>query len=136
MAPDRNRFCAILLAMGGPETSKDVPEYLYNIFSDRSIIRLPGGSLLQKPFAKMISSMRATKVEHHYEQIGGGSPLLKWTITQRDMIEKKIQEQEPDFRCFVGMRYTRPSIADAVAEAFRTGFRSICFLPLYPQFSR
>ncbi len=45
------KCCAILLAMGGPDSSAGVRRFLYNIFSDRSIIRLPGGPLLQKPFA-------------------------------------------------------------------------------------
>ena len=49
---NENKHCAILLAMGGPDSLDQVGQYLYNIFSDRSIIRLPGGRLMQKPFAR------------------------------------------------------------------------------------
>jgi len=127
--------CAILLSMGGPETTADVKKYLRNIFSDRTLIRLPGGRLLQKPFARMISSLRHKKVQHHYDLIGGGSPILKWSRDQARMIEEIVGRSEPGFRCFIGMRYFRPMIDEAVRQAVEAGFERITFLPLYPQYS-
>lgn len=128
------KYCAILLGMGGPDELKDIPEFLYNIFSDRNIINLPGGRLFQKPFAKFISRMRSSKVMEHYRLIGGGSPLLKWTEYQRQFIESELSEKMPGFKCFIGMRYFRPTIEQAISDALIEGFSGICFLPLYPQY--
>lgn len=131
-----HKHCAILLAMGGPNSLDQVGGYLYNIFSDRSIIRLPGGSLMQRPLARIISRARRKKVRQHYSRIGGGSPLLGWTNSQASHIESLIKRQYPGFRCYVGMRYSEPSIAEAVRQAYRDGFRSMVFLPMYPQYSK
>ncbi len=122
--------------MGGPENLDAVRPYLYNIFSDRTIIRLPGGAFLQKPLARIISSARAQKVQNAYREIGGGSPLAFWTESQRAQIEKQIRSYEPPFRCFVGMRYTEPDIESSIAEAIREDFGRICFMPMYPQYCR
>ncbi|TYG79675.1 hypothetical protein ES288_D02G157600v1 [Gossypium darwinii] len=47
----------LLLNLGGPETLKDVQPFLYNLFADLDIIRLPGlFKLLQRPLAKLISA--------------------------------------------------------------------------------
>ena len=69
----------VLLNMGGPDSLKAVRPFLYNLFSDRDLIQLPLGSLLQKPFARLISFFRSRKVREHYLDIGGSSPLLYWT---------------------------------------------------------
>jgi len=47
----------VLLNMGGPDSLRAVRPFLYNLFSDRDLIQLPAGALLQKPFAFMISTM-------------------------------------------------------------------------------
>jgi len=131
-----SKIAVILLAMGGPETTSDIKQYLYNIFSDRSIIKLPGGNLLQKPFARLISKMRYKKVQAHYNLIGGSSPLFKWTDSQRENIEFTLAPLIPGFKCYIGMRYFRPTIETAVENAIQDGFDNICFLPLYPQFCK
>ena len=50
----------LLLQMGGPDSLEDVPAFLYNLFSDRDIIKL-GPSFLQKPLARLIARRRAPK---------------------------------------------------------------------------
>ncbi|MGK7914147.1 MAG: ferrochelatase, partial [Prochloraceae cyanobacterium] len=67
------RVGILLLNLGGPETIEDVRPFLYNLFSDPEIIRLPIKGL-QKPLAWLISSLRAKKSQQNYLQIGGGSP--------------------------------------------------------------
>ena len=69
------KTAVLLLAMGGPESPEQVREYLIRVFSDRSLIRLPGGPLLQVPMARLIARARTSRVCRRYEQIGGGSPL-------------------------------------------------------------
>lgn len=130
------KYCVILLAMGGPDSPAGVRRFLYNIFSDRAIIRLPGGPLLQKPFAAMISALRRKKVERHYALIGESSPLWKWTETQAAHLERIMRPTEPQFRAYVGMRYYQPYIDSAIRQAVADGFRRICFVPMYPQYCR
>ena len=131
----KNKLAVILLAMGGPESISDIPEYLYNIFSDRAIIRLPGGAICQKPFARLISRLRAKNVAHHYEQIGGGSPLLRWTQAQARNIGDQLQRDYDDVTCYIGMRYFRPGIKSAIDSAVSDGYKELCFVPMYPQYS-
>ncbi|MCK4632321.1 MAG: ferrochelatase, partial [candidate division Zixibacteria bacterium] len=126
----------ILLAMGGPNSPDDVRRYLLSIFSDRSIIRLPGGRLGQTLLARLISSRRSAKVRRHYGMIGGDSPLLKWTQTQAANIEQTLRNDFPGTRCLVGMRYFDPDISSAIEQALSEGYRRLCFLPMYPQYSR
>jgi protoporphyrin/coproporphyrin ferrochelatase len=131
-----DKTCAILLAMGGPDSLNGVRQYLYNIFSDRSIIQLPGGAILQKPFAKMISSLRYKRVQHHYSLIGGSSPLLKWTEAQARHLESILRPSLPDFRAYVGMRYYTPFTDEAVVQAYADGYRRMMFIPMYPQYCK
>ncbi|MBT8361151.1 MAG: ferrochelatase, partial [Deltaproteobacteria bacterium] len=72
----------VLLNMGGPSRLEDVRPFLYNIFSDREIIRL-GPALLQKPLAWLIARKRAPKSRLLYEKIGGGSPIAAITYKQQ-----------------------------------------------------
>lgn len=136
MPSANDKGCVILLAMGGPDSTAGVRQYLYNIFSDRAIIRLPGGPLLQKPFASMISRLRRKKVEHHYELIGGSSPLLRWTEAQKGHLERIMQAEQPGFRAHVGMRYYHPYTDAAIRHAYADGYRRFCFIPMYPQYCK
>lgn len=63
----------LLLNLGGPESMKDVEGFLFNLFADPDIIRLPSFiSLLQKPIAYFIAKRRAPKSSEAYQSIGGG----------------------------------------------------------------
>jgi ferrochelatase len=130
------KCCVVLLGMGGPDSLAEVRPYLANIFSDRSIIRLPGGPLLQKALAKMIAQYRQAKVKNHYRLIGGKSPLLDWANAQKLHVERLLQTRNSESTCVVGMRYFRPFIGEAIAGAYRLGYRHFCFFPMYPQYCR
>jgi ferrochelatase len=80
------RVGVLLLNLGGPEKLEDVRPFLFNLFSDPEIIRLPF-PWLQKPLAWLISTLREKKSQANYEQIGGGSPLLKITEAQGEALE-------------------------------------------------
>ena len=53
------RVGVLLLNLGGPERIQDVGPFLYNLFADPEIIRLPIPAL-QKPLAWLISTLRST----------------------------------------------------------------------------
>ncbi|XP_066397235.1 ferrochelatase-1, chloroplastic-like isoform X1 [Miscanthus floridulus] len=83
----------LLLNLGGPETLDDVQPFLFNLFADPDIIRLPRlFRFLQRPLAKLIYTFRASKSKEGYASIGGGSPLRKITDEQikKDKISKLV----------------------------------------------
>jgi hypothetical protein len=55
------RVGVLLLNLGGPEKLEDVRPFLFNLFADPEIIRLPF-PWLQKPLAWLISTLRAKKI--------------------------------------------------------------------------
>ena len=69
--PNCKKTALILLNMGGPDSLEAVEPFLYNLFSDRELIQLPAGALLQKPFAKIISHFRAKHVVENYRMTRG-----------------------------------------------------------------
>ena len=74
----------LLLNLGGPEKLDDVQPFLYNLFADPDIIRLPPAlQFLQSPLAALLSNSRAPKSREAYESIGGGSPLRRITARGR-----------------------------------------------------
>lgn len=128
------RVGVLLLNLGGPDKLEDVRPFLYNLFSDPEIIRLPV-SWLQKPLAWLISSLRTQKSQENYEQIGGGSPLRRITEEQARALEATLQQRGHDTRVYVGMRYWHPFTEEAIAKIERDRVERLVVLPLYPQFS-
>ena len=131
------RVGILLLNLGGPETIEDVRPFLYNLFSDPEIIRLPIKGL-QKPLAWLISSLRAKKSQQNYLQIGGGSPLRKITEAQAQALEEQLSvigQQAQEAKVYVGMRYWHPFTEEAIEQVKRDRVSNLVILPLYPQFS-
>ncbi|XP_057429869.1 ferrochelatase-1, chloroplastic/mitochondrial-like [Lotus japonicus] len=126
----------LLLNLGGPETLHDVQPFLFNLFADPDIIRLPRlFRFLQRPLAKLISTLRAPKSKEAYASIGGGSPLRKITNDQALAIKKALEAKGLSSSVYVGMRYWYPFTEDAVQQIKRDGITRLVVLPLYPQFS-
>jgi ferrochelatase len=128
------RVGVLLLNLGGPEQLQDVRPFLFNLFSDPEIIRLPF-PWLQKPLAWLISRLRSEKSKKNYEQIGGGSPLRRITEAQGKALEKKLAEIGQDAQIYIGMRYWHPFIEEAINHIKRDSIERLVIFPLYPQFS-
>src|SRR6516165_2122087 len=124
------RTAVVLMNLGGPDRLEDVQPFLFNLFSDPAIIRLP--AFLRLPLAKVISSRRARVARSIYSRLGGGSPLLTNTEAQARALEYTLG---PDHRCFVAMRYWHPSSVETAREVAEWAPEKIVCLPLYPQFS-
>ena len=150
----------LLLNLGGPDSLQAVKPFLYNLFSDRQIIKL-GPEFLQKPIAWLISTTRHKKTEGFYSLIGGKSPILDITNAQakaleaalntrdegrgtRDEIVRRLSEQSErssiipsalHFKVCVGMRYWHPLIEEVIPEIHNAGIRKLIVLSLYPQYS-
>ncbi|MEB3294677.1 MAG: ferrochelatase [Synechococcales bacterium] len=128
------RIGVLLLNLGGPDRLEDVRPFLYNLFSDPEIIRLPF-PWLQSPLAWMISTLRGGKSQENYKKIGGGSPLRRITEAQAIALETNLQQQGVDATIYIGMRYWHPFTEEAIARIKRDRPEKLVILPLYPQFS-
>eukprot|EP00898_Chlorokybus_atmophyticus_P005988 jgi/Chlat1/6390/Chrsp44S05761 len=132
-----SRVGVLLLNLGGPETLQDVQPFLFNLFADPDIIRLPKAlSWLQKPLAALISTLRAPKSKEGYAAIGGGSPLRRITEEQGVALARSLQALGlKDVKTYVGMRYWHPFTEEAITKIKQDGVTRLVVLPLYPQFS-
>lgn len=152
----------LLLNLGGPDSLKAVKPFLYNLFSDREIIRL-GPSFMQKPLAAIISNLRSSKTCRMYGLIGGKSPILDITKAQAKELEKALNKRSevighrlevknpspltphllpitsyplPSFKVYIGMRYWHPFIKDTVRQILKDGVIHLVVLSLYPHYSK
>jgi protoporphyrin/coproporphyrin ferrochelatase len=120
----------ILMNLGGPDSPAAVVPFLRNLFGDRAIIDLPAA--LRLPLARLIARRRAKVAREIYAVLGGSSPLLANTARQAAALEAALG---PGYRCFIAMRYWRPTSDEAAQEVRRWRPDDIVCLPLYPQFS-
>src|SRR5215510_9276115 len=130
----QERIGVLLFNLGGPETLDDVRPFLFNLFSDPDIIRLPWRAM-QKPLAWLISTQRYKKSRGYYEKIAGGSPLRRITEEQARALERALESRNISTRVYVGMRYWNPFIEEALDQIRRDRVDQLVVLPLYPQFS-
>ncbi len=136
MARTNSRVGVVLFQLGGPDSTEAIEPFLYNLFCDPDIIDFPFARLGRKALAKLISVTRARKVAHHYQAIGGFSPIRRHTERQARALEKRLCAEGLDARCFVAMRYWHPFTAEAVASLEASQCDNIVLLPMYPQYSK
>ncbi|HYW20866.1 MAG TPA: ferrochelatase [Nodularia sp. (in: cyanobacteria)] len=129
-----SRVGVLLLNLGGPDKLEDVGPFLYNLFSDPEIIRLPF-RWLQKPLAWFIASRRTKTSQANYKQIGGGSPLRRITEEQGQALKQHLGDLGQEVDIYVGMRYWHPYTEEAIAQIAADNIEHLVILPLYPQFS-
>lgn len=127
-----NRIAVVLLNLGGPDSLEAIEPFLYNLFCDPDIFRLPFG---QKMLANFISSKRAPKVAEEYKLIGGKSPINEWTELQRSMLEKELRNVSENIDVHIAMRYWKPLTDETVAKVEAGNYDKIILLPLYPHYS-
>jgi ferrochelatase len=135
MTRTSRRVGIVLFQLGGPDTLEAIEPFLYNLFCDPDIIDFPFARIGRKPLAKLISTTRARKVQHHYATIGGGSPIRRHTERQARALESELRDQGVDAHCFVAMRYWHPFTREAIEQLQAANCDEIVLLPLYPQYS-
>ncbi len=128
-----DKIGVLLLNLGGPEKPEDVRPFLFNLFSDRRIIRL-GPAFLQKSIARMIVRKRAPESIANYRRIGGGSPLGERTAEQARALMQGLRA-DGDFVVQPCMRYWHPFAGEALAALRAVRADRIIALPLYPHYS-
>lgn len=123
----------VLLNLGGPDNLEAVEPFLYNLFSDPDIFKLPLGFITQKWFARAISRRRAPDSARNYAAIGGKSPILDYTQRQSKALARALG---PDYVVHICMRYWHPMADEVVAALRHAQIDHIILLPLYPQYSK
>ena len=126
----------LLLNLGGPATPEAIRPFLIKLFSDREIIKLPGGPLLQPLFARLIARSRLKGVVENYAKIGGASPILKLTIAQAVGLEQRLVRRGRNVTVGIAMRYTTPTSCEALISMRDAGVDRLIALTLYPHYSK
>ncbi len=133
LEPSRTgKIAVVLLNFGGPQNLSETKSFLFNLFNDSAIIRLP--QPLRFMLATLISNRRAKKLRNIYQQIGNKSPITDITVAQANLLEKELSFFG-DYKIFVAMRYNKPFAADILPDLISYNPDQIILLPLYPQFS-
>lgn len=117
--------------MGGPQNTDQVHDYLLKIMTDRDMIQLPMQrsdpsfcifklfniqwkiySIVQySRLGPWIAQRRTDEVKKKYDEIGGGSPILKWTKIQGEALCNRLDKTCPDsapHKPYVAFRYVDP----------------------------
>ncbi|KAL1418803.1 hypothetical protein MTO96_005509 [Rhipicephalus appendiculatus] len=106
--------------MGDSHRTEDVAAYLERLFTDEDIMSLPFQSFL----GPLIAKRRAPKLMQKYKEMAPGKGLLEWTELQgallADMLDKTSPETGPH-KYFIGFRYSKPLIEDALLQIEREG---------------
>ena len=124
----------VMMNLGGPQTVDDVNPFLRALFADREIIQLPW----QDALGPFIADRRTKRIQQHYREIGGGSPILRWTEEQgRGMVERldRASPGTAPHRFYVAFRYVEPSSDTALRAMAADGVTRAVAFTQYPQFS-
>lgn len=126
----------LLSNIGSPKSYSvsDVKNYLNTFLMDPDIIKLP--FVFRWPLVHgIIVPRRAPYSAGNYKKIwleGEGSPLTVYT----ERFSKKLQEQlGTDYLVKIGMRYSDPSIDNALKDFKAAGVEKVLVVPLYPQYA-
>jgi ferrochelatase len=105
----------LLIAFGGPDRPEDVRPFLEIVAAGR---RIP--------------AERLEEVAHHYEQIGGRSPLNELTRGQAEALGRALERDGVALPVHVGMRNWHPFLHEALAGMQAAGHRRALGIILSP----
>ncbi|XP_044738130.1 ferrochelatase, mitochondrial [Chrysoperla carnea] len=124
----------VMMNMGGPQKTDQVHDYLHRIMTDRDMIQLP----VQGTLGPWIAKRRTPEVQKKYNEIGGGSPILKWTEKQGELLCKQLDKTSPStapHKAYVAFRYVDPLTEDTIKQVEKDGASRVVFFSQYPQYS-
>lgn len=128
----QRRTAVVLLNLGGPDALSSVRPFLFNLFNDPLIFRMPG--FVRRPLAAFVSWRRDAKAQGIYAQMGGKSPLLENTLAQARTLEAALTPSG-EAKVFTCMRYWHPMSDEVVQQVKDYAPDHVILLPLYPQYS-
>jgi ferrochelatase len=129
----------LLVNLGTPDapTPSAVRRYLAEFLWDRRVIEIPR-PLWWLILHLVILRVRPRRSAEAYAKVWTeeGSPLLTFARKQRKALERLLGAAVPaPLHVALGMRYGKPSVAEALEELRGHGVRRLLVLPLYPQYS-
>lgn len=98
---------------------------------------------LQSYIGPLLSARRTPKIQKQYADIGGGSPIRRWSEYQNAEMCKVLDKISPEtapHKPYVAFRYANPLTENMYAKLFEDGFgqgrggRAVAFTQ-YPQYS-
>lgn len=132
---NQSEIAVLLVNFGGPDSLRSVKPFLFNLFSDPTVLNFSFASLYRKPLAWLISNMRDFTSREMYKKIGSKSPLIPVTYLQAEKLQNLFNRNNLPIDVFIGFRYTKPFIENALNEISKIGYKKLICLPLYPQYS-
>ena len=96
----------LLIAFGGPTSPEEIRPFLARVTKG-----IP------------IPPQRLEEVVHHYEAVGGKSPLNEITFRQAKALQKVLNESGHALPVYVGMRNSQPFFRDTLKKMFDDGIR-------------
>ncbi|KAI8942053.1 ferrochelatase hem15 [Plenodomus lindquistii] len=130
----------VFMNMGGPSTTDEVHSFLSMLFADKDLIPL---GPFQNYIGPYIARRRTPKIQKQYAEIGGGSPIRKWSEFQASEMCKILDKTSPEtapHKPYVAFRYANPLTEDTYKQMLADGFgggnggRAVAFTQ-YPQYS-
>ncbi|CCE65252.1 hypothetical protein TPHA_0K01180 [Tetrapisispora phaffii CBS 4417] len=126
----------VFMNMGGPATLHEVHDFLYQLFADYDLI--PISKKYQPTIAKYIAKFRTPKIVKQYSEIGGGSPIRKYTEYQAKEVCKILDKTNPEtapHKPYVAFRYAKPLTDETYQKMLKDGITKAVAFTQYPQFS-
>jgi ferrochelatase len=145
--------------LGGPNNAQAVQPFLYNLFMDEDIIKIPRLLGLKAPLVSFLTNQRAKKVVKKYAEINACpngclgpkscsnrinkvvstccSSTNPITEAQRRGLEKELQQRSEgvEYKVVTAMRYWNPDTDFAIDELLEFDPEEVVLVPLYPHFS-
>ncbi len=106
----------LLIAFGGPTSPAEILPFLERVAQGRPI-----------------PPARLEEVVHHYEAIGGRSPLNEITFRQARALERTLKESGLPLPVYVGMRNSAPFLKETLEQMAADGVKRALGLILSPQ---
>ncbi len=106
----------LLIAFGGPASRSEILPFLRRVAQGRQI-----------------PPERLKEVAHHYEVIGGSSPLNEITFRQARALEKNLEDDGLSLRVYVGMRNSAPFLKETLKQMETDGVKRALGFILSPQ---
>nr|NP_524613.1 ferrochelatase, isoform A [Drosophila melanogaster]Q9V9S8.1 RecName: Full=Ferrochelatase, mitochondrial; AltName: Full=Heme synthase; AltName: Full=Protoheme ferro-lyase; Flags: Precursor [Drosophila melanogaster]AAF57206.1 ferrochelatase, isoform A [Drosophila melanogaster] len=134
LSGQKPKTAILMLNMGGPTHTDQVHDYLLRIMTDRDMIQLP----VQSRLGPWIAQRRTPEVQKKYKEIGGGSPILKWTELQGQLMCEQLDRISPEtapHKHYVGFRYVNPLTENTLAEIEKDKPERVVLFSQYPQYS-
>jgi ferrochelatase len=102
----------LLIAFGGPTSPEEIRPFLARVTQG---IDIPQD--------------RLEEVAHHYEAVGGQSPLNEITVRQARALQELLCEQGMDLLVYIGMRNAAPFLVDTLRQMAADGVqRAVGFI--------